>query len=127
MLKFITPCIRKFNEHCYWTGLLFLARVVLYLVFVFSNPSLNLLVTIAVTCGLLFLEGHFGRIYEEKSRIFDTIEMINCLNIDLFSAATLFTTQAREYQSKVSFTSVSVAFAFVSFHVSLPHLYRTPF
>ena len=111
------------NEHRYWTGLLLLARVVLYLVFVFSNPSLNLLVTTAVTCGLLFLKGHFGKIYdEEKSRIVDTIEMINYLNVALFSAATMFTSQTREYQTEVAFTSVSVTFALFLFVLAY-HIY----
>ena len=110
-------------EHRYWTGLLLLARVVLYLVFAFGNPSLNLLVIIAIICGLLFLKGHFGKIYdEEKSRFVDTIEMISYLNIALFSAATFFTTQTREYHDEVAFMSVSVTFVLFLFVLAY-HIY----
>ena len=105
-------------EHRYWTGLLLITRVVLYLVFVFNNPSLNLLAIIAVTCGLLFLKGHFGRIYDDnKSRVVDTIEMISYLNIALFSAATFFTTQ-----TEVAFTSVTITLALFLF-VLASHIY----
>ena len=110
-------------EHRYWTGLLLITRVILYLVFVFSNPSLNLLAIIVVTCGLLFLKGHFGRIYDDnKSRVVDTIEMISYLNIALFSAATFFTTQTGDYQTEAAFTSVTITFALFLF-VLASHIY----
>ena len=110
-------------EHRYWTGLLLLARVVLYLVFAFGNPSLNLLVIIVIICGLLFLKGHFGKIYdEEKSRFVDTIEMISYLNIALFSAAAFFTTQTREYHNEVVFMSISVTFVLFLFVLAY-HVY----
>ena len=102
----------KFN-HRYWTGLLLLARAVLYLVFVYSSPGLNLLAIVIVTCGLLFLKGHFGMIY--KNWIVDVIEMVCYLNTALFSAAILFTLETGEYQTVVTFTSVSVMFILVLF------------
>ena len=107
-------------EHRYWTGLLLLARVVLYLVFVVSNSSLNLLVIIAVSCGLLFLKGHFGMIYQ--SRMVDTIEMVNYLNIALFSAATFFATQTNKYRTEVAYMSVSVTLVLFLFVLAY-HIY----
>ena len=108
-------------EHRYWTGLLLLARVVLYLVFVVSNSSLNLLVIIAVSCGLLFLKGHFGMIYQ--SRMVDTIEMVNYLNIALFSAATFFAIQTSDkYRKEVAYMSVSVTLVLFLFVLAY-HIY----
>ena len=108
-------------EHRYWTGLLLLARVILYLIFVVSNSSLNLLVIIAVSCGLLFLKGHFGMIYQ--SRMVDTIEMVNYLNIALFSAATFFAIQTSDkYRKEVAYISVSVTLV-LFFFVLTYHIY----
>ena len=108
-------------EHRYWTGLLLLARVVLYLLFVVSNSSLNLLVIIAVSCGLLFLKGHFGMIYQ--SRMVDTIEMVNYLNIALFSAATFFAIQTSDkYRKEVAYMSVSVTLVLFLFVLAY-HIY----
>ena len=115
----------KFN-HRYWTGLLLLARAVLYLVFVFSSPGLNLLAIVIVTCGLLFLKGHFGKIYENW--IVDVIEMICYLNTALYSAAILFTLETGEYQTIITFTSVSITFTLVIFvlayHVHTEYLMK---
>ena len=95
------------TEHRYWTGLLLLLRVVLYLIFSLGNPSLNLLAIIAIMCGLLFLKAHLGRIYDkQKNRIIDTVEMVSYLNIGLFSAATFFAIQTNKYQTEAAFTSV---------------------
>ena len=87
-------------KHRYWTGLLLLARVVLYLVFALnesSDPGVNLMAVAIVSCGLFFLKGHFGRIY--KNWIVDTVEMICYLNIALISIIKLFTLEAEKDQT----------------------------
>ena len=83
-------------KHRYWTGLLLLVRIVIYLAMALNgsgDPSMNLLVIIIATSGLLFLKGQIGRVY--KSKITDVIETVCCLNILLLSAAKLFLREAR--------------------------------
>ena len=106
-------------KHRYWTGLLLLTRVLLYLVFAVGTPSLNLLVSFTVTCSLLFFKAYFGQIY--KSRGVDVIEMINYLNIALFSAAKFFTFEIEKYQSVMVslsvFVTVIVFIIVLSYHI----------
>lgn len=98
-------------EHRYWTGLLLLVRAVLYLVFVTGYKSLHLLAITATTCGLLFLKGQFGKIYNEsKSWVVDAIEMVSYLNTALFSAAKFFTLTTEQYENVIAASSVSITF-----------------
>ena len=84
-------------KHRYWTGLLLLVRIVIYLAMVLNgsgDPSMNLLVVIIATSVLLFLKGHIGRIYKKKTT--DMIEMVCYLNILLLNATKLFLLEARK-------------------------------
>ena len=71
LCHFIEPYHAPYEfMHRYWTGLLLFARVALYLVFalnVSGDPGVNLLATIVLTGGILFLKGHFGRIYKTNT------------------------------------------------------------
>ena len=78
-------------QHRYWTGLLLLARIVIYLtsaVNVSSDPSISLLVTGIVVSFLLFLKGYFGNIY--RNWLIGSLEVGCYLNIVLLSFITLF-------------------------------------
>ena len=86
---YLIPYLSKYR---YWTGLLLLARVAIYLTISLNgtgDPSINLLAIIVVTSNLLFLKGHFGQIYKDWK--VDGIEMVCYLNIVLFSAVKMFT------------------------------------
>ena len=93
-------------KHRYWTGLLLLVRIIIYLAMVLNgsgDPSMNLLVIIVAISVILFLKGHIGRIY--KSKITDTIETVCYLNVLLLSAAKLFLFEARKDDVVPSFIS----------------------
>ena len=93
-------------KHRYWTGLLLLVRIAVYLAMVLNgsgNPSMNLLVIIMATSGLLFLKGQIGRIY--KSKVTDTIQTVCYLNILLLSTTKLFMREARSDDDIPSFLS----------------------
>ena len=97
------PYILKYR---YWTGLLLLARISIYLAISLNgsgDPSMNLLVIIVATSGLLFLKGQIGQIY--KSKKIDVIETICYLNLLLLSAAKLFTREMRKDHVIPSFVS----------------------
>ena len=74
-------------KHRYWTGLLLLARVAIYILIILyghGNPNINLLVIIFLVSFLLFLKGHIvHHIYKDWK--IDVIETICYLNIVLFS------------------------------------------
>ena len=75
-------------KHRYWTGLLLLARVAIYILIILyghGNPNINLMVIIFIVSFLLFLKGHvIHRLYKDWK--VDIIEAICYLNIILFSA-----------------------------------------
>ena len=78
-------------QHRYWTGLLLVVRIVLYLtsaVNVSGDPSISLLVTGIAVSFLLFLKGYFGNIY--RNWLIGSLEVGCYLNIVLFSFITLF-------------------------------------
>ena len=110
--NFVEPYIAPYSsKHRYWTGLLLLARVVIYLTISLNgtgDPSINLLVIIVITSGLLFLKGHFGLIYRDWK--VDGIEMVCYLNALLFSAVKMFTldSQMNRNDSVAAFISGSV-------------------
>ena len=97
-------------KHRYWTGLLLLARVAIYILIIsygHGNPNTNLMVIIFIVSFLLILKGHaFHRIY--KNRKTDTIESIWYLNIVLFSAVKIIilnTSNQRIYHDIATNTS----------------------
>ena len=91
LCHFIEPYHAPYiSKHRYWTGLLLLTRMVLYLVFalnVSGDPGVNLLaITTTVVC-LLLLKGQFGRVY--KMAFIDIVEMVSYGNLFVFSAVRL--------------------------------------
>ena len=79
-------------KHRYWTGLLLLARIILFVVFALnlsSDPGVNLLAIIVVTSSILVLKGYFGQVY--KNWMIDMMELVSYFNLILFSIAVFFT------------------------------------
>ena len=84
---FMAPYHAPYNiSHRYWTGLLLIVRVALYLVFTLNasnDPGVNLLAIAVLVGAVFFLRAHVGRIYQ--SNIVDWIEMMCYSNAVLYS------------------------------------------
>ena len=78
-------------RHRYWTGLLLLVRVVLYItaaVTTSSDLQVPLLVTNILVGGLFFLKGIIGSVYRDLP--VDIIETLIYLNLLIFAASSLY-------------------------------------
>ena len=109
-------------KHRYWTGLLLLARVSLYLVFalnVSSDSGVNLLAIIVLGSGLLFLKGICSQLY--KSKIVDMFETVSYFNILTVSGAELFSLESRDGQTLIAYftvlTTVIQLLAVLAYHM----------
>ena len=110
LCHFIEPYHAPYTfKHRYWTGLLLLARVVLYLVFALNksgDPGVNLISISVVSCGLMFLKGLVSRVY--KSWIVEAISMTCYLNMALLSVSTLFLLEISTNQFIFAFISGTI-------------------
>ena len=101
------------NKHRYWTGLMLLVRLVLFLISAVNalgDPSVNLLAIAAISVVILIHPAIFGtRIY--KTWILSLLETSLIVNLAIIAAATLYTHLSGGNQNAVTFTSVGVAFA----------------
>ena len=96
LCQFLEPYHAPYTyKHRYWTGLLLVIRVALYLVISVVNksndPAVNLLATGSIMIGLLVSKGMLGsssRIY--KKWVVELLEMLSYFNITLFSCAQLY-------------------------------------
>ena len=99
------------DNYRYWTGLLLLIRVVLYIagaVTVSKNPQVSLLMTIIVIGGLLLHKG-ITRVYIKLST--DIVETAIYLNILILAAFTLFEYRSNNRkQTAVIYMSTVVTF-----------------
>ena len=99
------------DRHRYWTGLLLLVRIVLFLIFSTNtqgSADVNLL-AITVTVFSLFMHGVVvGTVYKTWS--LNCIEYSYFLNLGILSTATLYTTVIGQGQLIFSYTLISVAF-----------------
>ena len=101
-------------SHRYWTGLLLLARVLLYIVFsmnVEGDPQMPLIAIIFTVGFLLFFKSMFvPKLYKKRS--LELLEMIMFFNLLAFSALSLFYTSngQEKSQSVIAATSVSITF-----------------
>ena len=99
-------------QNRYWTGLLLLVRVILYIAStanVSSDPSIDLLTTGIVTIGILL----FKEIISVRNRVYkkwplEIVEVSCYLNVVLFSFATLFALENDEIRAYIAYTSVFI-------------------
>ena len=128
---YLAPYCAKYR---YWTGLMLLARVFLYLIsFVnFSlNPRVDLMAIIFVAGGLIFFKGVIAnRVY--KSWPLDVVETAIYFNLVAFSALTWYNLDFGGNQVAVAYTSVMIIFVFILgvivFHVlRYTRLYKCSF
>ena len=118
-----TPCTPK---HRYWTGLLLLVRVVLYLVAAVNfshNPHIALTANIASMCGIVFL-GRFVGIRVYRKWPVDILDTFIYLNILFFALLTwYFLSDPNSTNQKiVAYISV-VVMAIVLLFIILYHIY----
>ena len=137
VLRFCVPRVKPLidaftgpykDKHRYWTGLLLLVRVVLFIVFssnVSGDPAVNLLAIIVIVTYLLIHVSLFGRIYKKWFLI--ALEYSFLFNLVILSAATFYTRQSRGSQTVVVNVCIGAAaatfVAIVIFHIcarSLP-------
>ena len=98
----------------YWTGLLLLSRLGLFLTFAINangSESVNLLAISSVSSSLLAMH---RRIYEHRWK--DHLESFFILNLGIFSAATFYLKEESEDEnSQFLLSSISVGIAFNTF------------
>ena len=111
-------------KHRYWTGLLLLARVILYLIAAFSasvyaDPYIPLLATIIVMCGLLlFKTVMMIKLY--RNWLLNAMDSLLCFNIII---PAIFTFADQSFQSKVINLSVGITVILLCFVIAF-HVFR---
>ena len=96
------------DNHHYWTGLLLLVRILLFIVFstnVTGDPSTNLLAIIIVTTCLFAYLALFAGVY--KTWLLNVLEYSFFLNLIIVSAAALYATSTNGAVRIVTLVSVS--------------------
>ena len=112
------------TKHYYWTGLLLLTRLVLYLVDavnVLGNGNVNLLATCIVVAALSVWMVVFEQPY--KSRLLGAIEALFLLNVLILSVSTLYIRLAQGSQGALAYTSIAISLT-VFVAILLLHGYR---
>ena len=126
LCHFIEPYHAPYHfEHRYWTGLLLLVRVIVYVVTaanVSGNPQFPLLVIIITVGCLLLLKGLLGsRVYKKWPT--DILETMMYFNIVSFAALTWYYLDTAYIQEAIA--HISVAFTFILFLVVIfYHMYK---
>ena len=123
LCHFIEPYHAPYvDKHRYWAGLLFLVRVVLYIVFALNvngDPHVSLVAIILTIGGLLLAKGFLVKVY--KKWLIDMMESIIYFNILGFAALTWYFIGSPQRQIAVAYTSVTTTFLFllmvIAFHV----------
>ena len=99
------------DRHRYWTGLLLLVRIVLFLIFSMNtrgSAEINLLAIILTVLSLFTHGVVVGIVYKTWS--LNAIEHSYFLNLGVLSTATLYTTITGQGQIGVLYISVGIAF-----------------
>lgn len=103
-----------FRKHArYWTGLLLLSRLGLFMTFAINatgSDSINLLAISSVTAALLAMK---GRVYSQYGN--DILESVFILNLCILSVATFYIKDNYGGQSQLLLSSLSVGTTFVTF------------
>ena len=123
LCHFLEPYHAPFvDKHRYWAGLLFLVRVVLFIVFalnVNSDPHISLVAIVLTIGGLLLAKGFLVKVY--KKWPIDVIESIMYFNILGFAALIWYFIGTPHKQRAVAYTSVTITLLFllliIAFHV----------
>ena len=114
-------------KHRYWTGLLLLVRVILYLIAAFSasvyaDPHIPLLATIVVICCLLLYK-NIMMIKVYRNWLLNAMDTFMCFNIVIPAMFTLHTFTDKTLQTKVIDISVGTTIVLLCFIIAF-HVYR---
>ena len=108
-------------RNCYWTGLLLLSRVVLYLtaaINVSGEPRVNLLAVSLVIGSIFLLHAYSGlRIY--KHLVLDVLEFTTYFNILALTVTKFYALQSNSDHISITSSSISIGFQFVIFICTL--------
>ena len=108
-------------KHRYWTGMLLLVRVIVYLVAAFSSSSelpITLLSTVLLMCCLLLYKTVWtSRVY--RNWILNTMESFMYFNIATFALFTLYTFNSSGYRDKRILQTLQIVSAYVSVGATL--------
>ena len=108
------------DRHRYWTGLLLLVRIVLFLVFSLNtcgSPDINLLAIVLTVLSLFVHVVLFGTVY--KTWALNVIEYSYIVNLGVLSSVTFYTKVAGKGHVGAVYASVSIAFAFTQFIITV--------
>ena len=97
----------------YWTGLLLLTRLGLFLIFAVNangSESINILAVSSVSVALLAIQKN---IYEHRLK--DILESSFILNLGVFSVATFYLKESKNDKYQLILSSISVGIAFTTF------------
>ena len=114
-------------KHRYWTGLLLLVRVILYLISAFSasvyaDPHIPLLATITVMCCLLLLKTVMMiKVY--RNWLLNTMDSFMCFNLIIPAIFTLHSFTDKSIQTKVMDMSAGITVILLCFIIAF-HVYR---
>ena len=110
-------------QHRYWTGLLLLTRIVLYLVLDLSDdPKFRLLAITLITTCLLLLKSILGsKVYKRKLMDYlDTMSIFNILVFSLVSFYIIGNESSQKSAAKLSIGSAIAMFLFIiCYHLKL--------
>ena len=115
---FMDAYYAPYKKHTrYWTGLLLVSRMGLYLTFAINalgNESINILAITSISAALLALK---GRVYEHWFN--DVLESVFLLDLCILSIATYYVKKdidnSVEFESQVILSTISVSTAVVTF------------
>ena len=111
------------SRHRYWTGLLLLVRVLLFLVFslnVLGDPTINLLAIVTTILCILTYSAYVGGVYRKWP--LDLLENTFHLNLGICSLATLYTYATDGDHTQLVLASTGLAFTVLAF-IILYHTY----
>ena len=124
--SFMDAYLAPHTHQCrFWTGILLLARVVLYLLSaanVSGDPRIDLLAVSVVLIGLVCVKGLI-RIKIYKSFLNELLDMMCYINLILFTCASFFSLGMPDKQRKVAYISTSLMFTQLLF-VFLYHIFN---
>lgn len=116
------------TKHRYWTGMLLLVRVIVYLISAFSvsvDPRISLLsITVIISCLLVYKAMFMIRVY--KNWILNMLESYVYFNIVIFTNFSWYTfddTNKQTFQTISAYISVGTMFI-LSLMVIIYHVYR---
>ena len=103
-----------YRKHArYWTGLLLLSRLGLFLTFAINPNDSEQVNLVAVTSVSLALLAFKRRVYEQRWK--DLLESSFILNLGIFSVATFYLKEESKEASQFIITSISAGIAFIIF------------